>query len=290
MSLTGSSPAYRGRIAPSPSGLLHLGHASTFWTAHQRARRMDGTLVLRMDDLDAERCNQTFSAAAIEDLKWLGIQWDEGPDCGGKNGPYEQIQRLPLYRQAFEELRALGLVYPCTCSRKEVAMALRAPHAIDEEPVYPGTCRPAIQEPCDTPRSGINWRFRIAHPELLEFEDAGMGPQRARALRDFGDFLVWRKDDLPSYQLASAVDDMLMRITEVVRGADLITSTFRQILLWRALGYRLPDFHHCPLIRDAQGRRLAKRDDARSLRAFRNEGAFPRDVLQHIECAMDLHG
>jgi glutamyl/glutaminyl-tRNA synthetase len=287
---TGSPAAYRGRIAPSPSGLLHLGHASTFWTAQQRARQRGGILVLRVDDLDEERCKERFTDAAVEDLKWLGIEWAEGPDCGGVRGPYLQSQRQPLYREAFERLRALGLLYPCTCSRKEVAQALRAPHAIDEEPVYPGTCRPATPTAFDTPRSGINWRFRIARSEPVEFEDSAMGTQRAYALRDFGDFLVWRKDDLPSYQLASAVDDMHMEITEVVRGADLVTSTFRQILLWREMEYTLPDFHHCPLLRDAQGKRLAKRDDAQALRTFRDEGLSAQEVLRRIQEALHTHG
>lgn len=282
--------AYRGRIAPSPSGLLHLGHASTFWIAYRRAHQNGGTLVLRVDDLDGERCSEHFTDAAIEDLRWLGIKWSEGPDCEGGRGPYLQSQRLPLYREVFEKLRALGLIYPCACSRKEVAEALRAPHGIDEEPVYPGTCRPISRSAFNTPRSGINWRFHIDHSELIEFEDSGLGTQRAWARRDFGDFLVWRKDDLPSYQLASAVDDMHMGITEVVRGADLVTSTFRQILLWRAMDCALPSFHHCPLLRNAQGKRLAKRDDARALRTFREAGLSAQDVFKRMQEALHTGG
>jgi glutamyl-tRNA synthetase len=277
---------YRGRIAPSPTGLLHLGHASTFWTAYQRCRQNGGSLVFRVDDLDGERCRPGFTAAAIEDLRWLGISWEEGPDCGGPHGPYTQSERTEQYREAFETLRAQGRVYPCTCSRKDVARALSAPHALDEEPVYPGTCRPAQPVVSPTPRAGINWRFRIDPPESVEFEDLAMGKQSALASTHFGDFLVWRRDDVPSYQLASAVDDALMGVTEIVRGADLITSTFRQILLWRSLHHPPPRFYHCALLRDETGKRLAKRDHARSLRTLRENGLSPEEIRLQIEKAV----
>jgi glutamyl-tRNA synthetase len=241
--------------------------------------------LLRNDDLDRDRVRPHFSTAALEDLRWLGILWQEGPDTGGPLGPYSQSERIPLYANAMLALLDGGWVYPCSCSRRDLALAVSAPHASEEEPVYPGFCRP--RSAAATPRPGdfradLNWRFRIPAPEPLEFIDHLQGRQSATAAKDFGDFLVWRKDGVPSYQLASAVDDALMGVTEVVRGADLITSTFRQILLWRALGYAPPEFYHCPLLTDATGRRLAKREDALSLRALREEGASPDDVKKRL--------
>jgi glutamyl-tRNA synthetase len=270
--------AYRGRIAPSPTGYLHLGHARTFWTAQQRAEAASGTLILRNDDLDGPRCRPEFTTAALEDLRWFGFQWQEGPDIGGPFGPYTQSERMPLYAEAFERLRAGGLIYPCTCSRQDVLRALSAPHEGDEEPIYPGTCRPPQPSVSQHPRDGINWRFRVPDGETISFHDKNLDEQRALAGRDFGDFLVWRKDGFPSYQLACTVDDALMRITEVVRGADLITSTFRQLLLFRALGWTPPAFFHCDLMTDETGARLAKRNDALSLRAECAGGSTPEEL------------
>ena len=269
---------YRGRIAPSPTGWLHLGHARTFWIAHQRAETAHGALIFRDDDLDGPRCTPEFSAAAIEDLKWFGLRWQEGPDIGGAHGPYTQSERMPLYADAFERLRAAGLIYPCRCSRQDVQRALSAPHEGEEEPLYPGTCRPQQAVISSHPRAGVSWRFRVPDGETVSFHDGLFDFQHAVAGRDFGDFLVWRKDDLPSYQLACTVDDALMRITEVVRGADLITSTFRQLLLYRALGWTPPAFLHCELMNDEHGERLAKRNDALSLRTLRAGGWTPEEL------------
>jgi glutamyl-tRNA synthetase len=204
-----------------------------------------------------------------EDMHWLGLRWDEGPDVGGPHAPYTQSERLPIYREAFERLRASGFLFPCTCSRKDVLAAAGAPHGNDDEPVYPGTCRSLMVAPSEM----VNWRFRIPDGALLDFIDGNLGPQRAVAGVDFGDFLVWRKDDLPSYQLACIVDDALMQITEVVRGADLVSSTFRQLLLFRALGFAAPSYFHCPLVLDEAGHRLAKRDASTTLRGLRASGA-----------------
>ena len=267
--------SYRGRLAPSPTGHLHLGHARTFWIAQQRASAHGGALILRNDDLDAARCKPEFVAAMIEDMRWLGLRWSEGPDIGGPHAPYDQSARMPHYAAAFERLRAHGFIYPCACSRQDVLRALSAPHEGEEEPTYPGTCRAAS---ADRARAGVNWRFRVPDGEVVEFIDGHFGPQRAIAGADFGDFLVWRKDDFPSYQLACTVDDAAMRITEVVRGADLIASTARQLLLYRALALEVPAFHHCPLVTDADGVRLAKRDDARSLRTLRAQGRTPAEL------------
>jgi glutamyl-tRNA synthetase len=179
---------------------------------------------------------------------------------------------MPHYVAAFERLRAGGFLFPCTCSRQDVLRALSAPHQGEEEPVYPGTCREAS---ADHPRAGVNWRFRVPVSESISFIDGALGPHTEIAGLDFGDFLVWRKDDLPSYQLACTVDDLAMHVTEVVRGADLLTSTCRQLLLYRALGESAPAFYHCPLMQDEHGQRLAKRHDALSLRTLRERGLTP---------------
>ncbi|EDY20343.1 Glutamate--tRNA ligase [Chthoniobacter flavus Ellin428] len=269
------NPPYRGRLAPSPTGYLHLGHARTFWIAQQRAQAAGGTLLLRNDDLDRTRCRPEFVAAMVEDLRWFGFDWSEGPDIGGPDASYNQSERLPLYIAAFEHLRTAGFLYPCVCSRQDVLRALSAPHQGEEEPLYPGTCRNASP---DHPRPGVNWRFRVPEGETISFTDGAIGPHAEIAGRDFGDFLVWRKDDLPSYQLACTADDAAMRITEVVRGADLLTSTCRQLLLYRALAEPEPAFYHAPLMNDEHGVRLAKRHDALSLRTLRERGAKPAEL------------
>jgi glutamyl-tRNA synthetase len=269
---------YRGRLAPSPTGFLHLGHAQTFWTAQERAAAANGALILRNDDLDTPRCRPEFVSAMFEDLQWFGLRWSEGPGIGGPHAPYDQSRRHSLYVAAFETLRQRGFIYPCDCSRQDVLRALSAPHQGDEEPIYPGTCRPPLPIVSPVNRSGMNWRFRVPNGEPLTFTDTALGPHTEIAGQNFGDFLIWRKDDLPSYQLACTVDDAHMRITEVVRGADLLTSTCRQLLLYRALDLPIPAFHHCPLMTDATGTRLAKRDHATSLRALRASGATPESL------------
>jgi len=275
-------PTYRGRLAPSPTGHLHLGHARTFWTAFERAKSKAGTLILRNDDLDQERCRSHFVKDMYEDLHWLGLSWSEGPDVGGPFAPYNQSERKSHYRRALEKLHALNLIYPCTRSRKDVLSAAGAPHESDEEPVYPSQFRPDPKSKLPNLDSiiTVNWRMRVPDNERLYFLDHNLGTKEAVSGSDFGDFLVWRKDDTPSYQLACVVDDFEMKITEVVRGADLITSTFRQILLNRALGYSTPEFYHCKLMLDENGVRLAKRHDALSIRHMRNQGMSPIEVRE----------
>jgi len=296
--------SYRGRLAPSPTGLLHLGHARTFCVARRAAER-GGGLILRNEDLDLQRCRDEFVEAMFEDLRWLGIRWVEGPDCGGAFGPYVQSARREFYLSAWKKLREGGWIYPCSCSRRDVALAAGAPNEGDDEPVYPGTCRVPISPllaqkarekwgtrpdsrgrlslqsqkladeasaaPWDAP-AGVNWRFRVPDGEDVCFDDLHLGSQGMVAGRDFGDFIVWRRDDVPAYQLAVVVDDAAMGITEVVRGADLVKSTARQILLLRALGLAVPDYYHCDLVRDEAGVRLAKRHDSLSIRRLRELG------------------
>jgi glutamyl-tRNA synthetase len=301
---------YRGRLAPSPTGYLHVGHARTFWTAFERARDAGGVLVMRMDDLDPDRSRAEYAEAALEDLRWLGICWQEGPDLTGSEqeglfAPYEQSKRQAVYLEAWRNLLHGGFLYPCRCSRKDLEAALSAPHEslsagangpqsnaefdpLDDELVYPGTCRPntnnlplmlevsvsEIERP-----DNCNWRFRVPDGEVIEFVDKNLGLRRFVAGRDFGDFVVWRRNGIPNYQLACAADDAAMKITEVVRGEDLLKSTARQILLNRALGFENPGWFHCRLVVDHNGRRLAKRHDALSLRALRLRGVTPINVM-----------
>ena len=309
---------YRGRIAPSPTGFLHLGHAMTFWRAQQRAREAGGKLIFRIEDLDRDRCRKEFADAISEDLRWFGIGWDEGPDIGGPFISYVQSERRRHYLEALEKLRACGYVYPCKCSRKDVMQASLAPHDENEEPIYPGTCRPRgpvveaavpgavvaaavsaaeMDLPPATAAStaaaetaaalnaiATNWRFRVPDDERIDFLDERVGRQSAVAGRDFGDFLVWRRDDVPAYQLAVVVDDAAMQVSEVVRGEDLLMSTFRQLLLYRALGLSPPKFYHAPLILDKSGKRLAKRHGTLSLRALRQSGATTAEELRSFYC------
>ncbi|HVP53408.1 MAG TPA: tRNA glutamyl-Q(34) synthetase GluQRS [Candidatus Eisenbacteria bacterium] len=274
------NPPYRGRLAPSPTGLLHIGHAATFWTAYQRARQHQGVLIFRDEDLDPHRSRPYFAEAMLEDLRWLGIRWQEGPGIGGPFAPYRQSQRRAFYLEAWRRLRDAGAIYPCTCSRKDLALAASAPNDADDEPIYSGRCRKNITEAAkhEVPE-GVNWRFRVPGGEMIEFPDQHQGPQSYIAGEDFGDFVVWRRDDVPAYQLAVVVDDAAMQITEVVRGADLLKSTARQLLLIRTLGLAVPSYFHCDLVRDASGVRLAKRHDALSLRALREQGQTPDQVL-----------
>ncbi len=267
---------YRGRVAPSPTGYLHRGHAATFLAAQRRAREHGGSLLLRVEDLDRERCKPAYTEALIEDMRWVGLDWQEGPDVGGPFGPYRQSERLAVYLEAWRQLAASGAVYPCTCSRRDVERAAQAPHAGEHETIYPGVCRPnAPTVPKQTHPAGVNWRFRATAGETIAFTDGRAGPQEFVAGRDFGDFILWRRDGVPAYQMAVVVDDAAMRITEVVRGADLLESTAQQILVYRALGLVVPAFYHCPLLTDAHGTRLAKRAGAHSLRAMREAGVDP---------------
>jgi len=271
-------PGYCGRLAPSPTGLLHVGHAQTFNIASQRARAAQGTLLLRNDDLDRARCRSQYVEAFIKDLSWLGLHWD-GPIV-------TQSCRISRYRQTMEFLHAQRLIYPCHRSRRDVAEAASAPHENErtlsqDECVYPLAFRPPVNAPLPPLDEIIseNWRLRVPEGRRLEFNDGCTGIHSATAGVDFGDFLVWRKDNIPSYQLATVIDDIDFGVSEVVRGADLIQSTFRQLLLYQALEMPPPAFFHCPLVRDQSGNRLAKRHDSLSVRALRAAGCTPEEVL-----------
>lgn len=297
---------YRGRLAPSPTGFLHLGHARTFWVAWHRARTAHGKLVFRNEDLDYQRCRPEFAQAMYEDLRWLGFDWDEGPDIGGAFAPYSQSERRSFYLEAWHTLRDGGFIYPCTCSRKDLERALSAPHEplhgaplhgaesvtvspVDDETFYPGTCRNKIHTAAQyNSPAGVSWRFRVPDGETISFTDGYSGQQQFVAGSDFSDFLLWRRDDIPSYQLAVVVDDAAMQITEVVRGEDLLKSTARQLLLIRALGYAVPSYFHCPLLRDENNIRLAKRHDALSLRTLRSRKHNPAELCKAFQSMQNI--
>ena len=223
-----------------------------------------------------QRSKSAFADAMIEDLHWLGIDWQEGPDVGGPFAPYVQSQRRDWYLQVWRKLKDASWIYPCTCSRKDLAEAAHAPHEQNDEPMYPGKCRG--QKSDATSPAGVNWRFRVPDGRVIRFEDEAQGPQEFEAGRDFGDFVVWRRDDVPAYQLAVVTDDSAMGITEVVRGNDLLKSTARQLLLFEALGIKPPDFYHCDLVTDDAGVRLAKRHDSLSLRTLRASGLSAEEL------------
>jgi glutamyl-tRNA synthetase len=266
---------YRGRFAPSPTGRAHLGTARTALLGWLRARREGGAFILRMEDLDAPRTVAGAAEAMLDDLRWLGLDWDEGPDVGGPHGPYVQSQRLDRYAEAVDRLTRTGHTYPCTCSRKEIAEIASAPHG-EGAPVYPGTCRAGPSHPDREPAL----RFRMPEPPP-SFVDLVQGPSPSGLGR--GDFVIVRKDGVFAYQLACAVDDAQMRITEVLRGDDLLASTPRQVAILRGLGGNEPPrYVHVPLVLGADGERLAKRHGAITLADLRERGWSAERVVGHL--------
>ena len=271
---------YRGRFAPSPTGGLHLGLARTALLGYLRARSQGGLYVLRIEDLDGPRVVPGAASEIMEDLRFLGIEWDEGPDRGGPFGPYTQSERLERYDAAIAHLTQRGLIYPCTCSRKEIALA-SAPHGPAEfGPPYPGTCR---QGPTRTGPAAL--RFRAPEP-LPSFVDAVSG-ECVEAVAQ-GDFVVQRADGQYSYQLAVVVDDTEMQISEVLRGQDLAGCTGWQLALYDALGAPRPSFAHVPLLLDVDGKRLSKRDQATSIRALREAGQRAEQIVGQLAASVGL--
>ncbi|MFZ5815479.1 MAG: tRNA glutamyl-Q(34) synthetase GluQRS [Bacillota bacterium] len=274
----------RGRFAPTPSGQLHLGNARTALLAWLQVRRAGGRFILRMEDIDRPRCRPHLAAEILEDLRWLGLDWDEGPDVGGPHAPYTQSEREELYRTALRRLVESGHLYPCYCSRAEIMAIASAPHGLGEEgPVYPGTCRrlsPAKR--AERAARGKEPSLRFALPDRpVAFEDLLAGPQRFPPGAG-GDFVIKRADGIIGYQLAVVVDDALMQVTDVLRGWDLLDSTPRQILLYQALGYPVPRFAHVPLLFGPDGTRLSKRHGAVTLAGIRAAGTEPEAVVGHL--------
>ena len=286
-----STPSLRGRYAPSPTGDLHLGNLRTALLAWLFARKAGGAFVLRIEDLDRPRVRPGATARMLADLHWLGLDWDEGPDVGGPYGPYLQNERQAIYEAALARLWADDLVYPCYCSRAEVARAASAPQAAgDEGPRYPGTCRHLSQaERQAREASGRRPCLRFRAPDrAIPFTDLIAGQITQNVAQEVGDFIVARSDGIPAYQLAVVLDDSLMQITQVIRGADLLSSTARQIALFEALGFAVPAFGHVPLVVDAAGARLAKRERAAGVGALREADIPPERVVGALAASCDL--
>lgn len=270
----------RGRLAPSPTGHLHLGNAWTFLLAWLAVRVQGGRIVLRMEDIDPQRSRPEYVQAILRDLAWLGLDWDEGPDRGGAYGPYTQQERLDRYAEVIDLLTAQGQTYPCYCTRKELACMASAPHAEDVGPIYPGVCRGLSPAEClRREAAGGASSLRLRGGEALEFADLVHGPVRLSWAACGGDFPLRRSDGVISYQLAVAVDDMDQGIDLVVRGEDILPCTPRQVLLFQMLNGVVPSYAHVPLVLDHKGERLAKRHRSYELRALREAGVDARVVV-----------
>jgi len=292
ITLSITSVPIRGRYAPSPSGDLHMGNLRTALLAWLYAKGMGGKFVLRIEDLDLPRMRAGATERILEDLRWLGLYWDEGPDNGGPYAPYTQSARLDIYQHYLAQLQRQGYIYPCYCSRAEIAHIASAPQqGTDEGPRYPGTCRhlSAVQRKIrEASGRRPSWRFRVDDERVVVFNDLLAGPITQQVQQSVGDFIVKRSDGIFAYQFAVVVDDALMRINQVVRGRDLLTSTPRQILLFEALGFPVPAFAHVPLVLDEQGKRLAKRQQSTGLSPLRAQGATPEQVVGHLAASSGL--
>lgn len=278
--------AVRGRYAPSPTGALHLGNIRTALCAWLQSRLANGTFLLRIDDLDGPRVRPGAFEQIIDDLKWIGLNWDEGPLIGGCCEPYTQSERIACYEVAFETLRDAQKIYPCFCSRQDIARLASAPHEGQTVTRYPGTCRDLSENELAVIRRRRGsrlpaWRFRVPS-ELVEMDDEVVGKSFQHVERELGDFVIRRGDGVFSYHLAVVVDDGLMGVTDVVRGSDLLESTPRQILLQRELGLPIPRYWHVPLMRDAAGRRLSKRDGSESVAAWRLAERSQAMLIRHL--------
>ena len=272
---------YRTRLAPSPTGALHLGNARTFLINYLAARSENQQIVMRMEDLDGPRVKAGAVEQSYEDLHWLGITWDEGPSLGGNYSPYVQSERHHLYEDALKKLSEKGFAYPCVCTRKEIAASVSAPHAESEGLHYPGLCRDRFkneEEAFAEKNRPPSWRFRVPDRDI-HFTDGVHGEQVINVYKTTGDFVITRADKIASYQLAVVVDDAAMDITHIVRGDDLLPSTARQILIYEALGLNVPKFYHVPLVVGQDGRRLAKRHGDTRVSALREAGYSSEKVI-----------
>ena len=278
--------AVTGRFAPSPSGRIHLGNILCCLLAWLSARQKGGRVILRIEDLDIARCPRRYGEQMCRDIQWLGLDWDEGPVIGGPSGPYEQSRRTALYQAALRRLEAQGLGYPCFCTRAELHAA-SAPHREDGQVVYPGTCRGLTAEQAAerARRTGRAPALRLWVPEEeITFTDGHMGEYREWLPADCGDFLLRRSDGIFAYQLAVVVDDAAMGVTEVVRGADLLASTPRQLLLYRLLGLEAPAFYHFPLLLGSDGQRLSKRNADAGLDTLGERYTAPEILCRFFSC------
>ncbi len=282
----------RGRYAPSPTGRIHVGNARTALAAWLSARSRGGAFVWRLEDLDPPRVVPGMAEAQIEDLAWLGLDWDEGPDVGGPQAPYVQSQRYAFYEDALKRLAEEERLFPCRLSRKDLQALASAPHGGEEAP-YPASLRPSRLDPGwfdrlrNAERPGAALRF-LVHDQPVPFTDRVYGPITERVDLAVGDFVLKRRDGLYAYQLAVVVDDLLMGIDDVVRGADLLASTARQIQLIEALGGAPPAYAHVPLVVNAGGEKLSKRDGGWTLRSLRESGVRPEAVTGYLAFSLGL--
>ncbi len=279
------------RFAPSPSGRMHLGNAFTALISWLSARKAGRRWILRIEDLDPQRSKQQYALQIEDDLRWLGLDWDEGGTAGrGPSGPYSQSLRGEIYNDMLERLREQGVLYPCFCKRADI-MATQAPHQTDGRIVYAGTCRPERMAAGESERRAMTepHALRVRVPdEEISFTDRVFG-RRSVVLPDHcGDFVVRRADGAWAYQLAVVADDALMGVTEVVRGCDLLLSTAQQLYLYRLLGFDAPEFAHVPLLVNEAGLRLSKRDSAASLGSLRERGVRPQGVIGRLACAAGI--
>lgn len=278
----------RGRYAPSPSGVQHLGNIRTAVVAWLQARLAGGTFVLRMDDIDTPRVKVGSAAQIIDDLQWLGMDWDEIKGIGyapGPNNIYTQTDYRFVYQARFEALRTLGKLYPCTCSRRDIRRAVRQANSAGHY-VYPGTCRERASSDIDAAQRHV-WRYRVAD-ELIHFSDQLMGDQVQNVEKQWGDLIVKRNNGLFAYQWVSVIDDIEMGISDVVRGEDLLDSTASQIALFHALGAKPPRFWHVPLKLNKEGEKLAKRDGSESLQLMREAGSNAAEVIGSLSAELGL--
>lgn len=275
----------RGRFAPSPTGYIHLGNVWTAFLAWLQVRQQKGALILRIEDIDEQRSKPEYTQALLEDLAWLGLDWDEGPGKGGPYGPYIQQERYSLYEKALQELQAKHLLYPCYCSRARL-QAIGAPHE-GEHRLYDGHCYGMPEEQRRQMGRKPSWRVHVPHVSV-SFTDGSYGPFSAYLPRVCGDFVVRRADGLYAYQLAVAVDDGSMGITHVLRGRDLLSSTAQQIWLMEVLGYTPPSYTHVPMLIDASGNRLSKRQQGITVRSLRDRGVQADAILSALALAGGL--
>ncbi len=282
----------RGRLAPSPTGLVHLGNARTALVAWLSVRSRGGSLVYRLEDLDRARVVEGLAEAASVDLTWLGLDWDEGPDRGGDFAPYEQSKRTALYEAALDRLLGAERLFPCALSRRDLEGIASAPHGA-QGPAYPRERRPTpasapwLDELRDGRGHGAAVRFAVAAGEIV-FIDRVLGELREDVATHVGDFVVRRRDGVFAYQLAVVVDDIAKRSDDVVRGADLVDSTARQIQLIDALGGERPAYAHVPLVVNVAGEKLSKRDGALTLRSLRDDGVAAEQVVGYLACSLGL--
>ncbi|MFO0914028.1 MAG: tRNA glutamyl-Q(34) synthetase GluQRS [Pirellulales bacterium] len=276
---TPAKRAVTGRLAPSPTGAQHFGNARTFLLAWLSLRSQQGRVILRIEDIDSPRVKPWAQQQAIDDLRWLGLDWDEGPDVGGPHAPYVQTERRALYEDALRTLQLADGVYPCVCSRSDVAAAASAPHEGGEGPIYPRTCQAHTAATAEQlGGQPYAWRLRT-DDRLLSWNDLVQGGQSGHVASELGDFIVAKADGSPAYQLAVVVDDHAMGITEVVRGSDLMPSTLRQLFLFDQWGWEPPRYGHVPLVVGPDGRRLAKRHGDTRLSTLRAAGGSAERLI-----------